>query len=108
MRVENMVSPRTGEKVANQFVISDGAHIVFQSYSSTIAQIDTINHIIIIGEDWNYSRTTGKYRNAFFAEYFSPLADAKAISKVMKEIDESPKNIATISYGRCDWKIIAG
>jgi hypothetical protein len=33
-----------------------------------IADIDWKNKTISIGEDYDYSRTTGKYRNLFFDE----------------------------------------
>lgn len=64
MTVYNMES-RNGNTVANQFIIEDGRRTVFQSYSSTIAVIDRDNKVIEIHPDWDYSRTTGKYRNLF-------------------------------------------
>lgn len=85
MRVYNMVSPRTGEPVANQFIIEDDNKVVFQSYDSMIAEIDYKSNTLTIGEDWDYSRTTGKYRNAFFNVYMPLLNNAKAI-RAMKEI----------------------
>ena len=85
MRVYNMVSPRTGEPVANQFIIEDDNKVVFQSYDSMIVEIDYKNNTLTIGEDWDYSRTTGKYRNAFFNEYMAILNNAKAI-RAMKDI----------------------
>lgn len=86
MIVENMRSPRTGNKVANQFIITDGAHVVFQSYDSTIAEIDFDNRIISIGEDWDYSVTTNKYRNAFFDDMgFSDLASKQGLKKALEK-----------------------
>lgn len=87
MRVYNMTSPRTGEPVANQFIIEDDNKVVFQSYNSMIAEIDYTNNILTIGEDWDYSRTTGKYRNAFFDEYMPLLNNAKAIREMKKIYD---------------------
>ena len=90
MRVYNMVSPRTGVEVANQFVIEGDGTTTFQSYNSTIAVIDWNEHTVKIGEDWNYSNTTGKYRNSFFYDNnFSDMKDTKGIKKVMKEVDEN-------------------
>ena len=84
MRVENMVSPRTGEKVANQFIIEDGHTTVFQSYDSTIVTLVYGAFTeITFGADWDYSRTTGKYRNAFLAEYAPYFADVKNIRKAL-------------------------
>lgn len=90
MRVRNMVSPRTGVEVANQFIIEGDGTTTFQSYNSTIAVIDWGEHTVKIGEDWNYSNTTRKYRNAFFDDnYFLDMKDTKSIKKVMKEVDKN-------------------
>lgn len=86
MTVENMRSPRTGAKVVNQFVITDGCRTVFQSYDSTIAEIDLNTRTITIHEDWNYSATTGKYRNAFFDDMgFGELASKQGLNKAMEK-----------------------
>ena len=51
----------------NQYVIkSDGARI-FQSYD-TIIDIKTDGMVILDKDNWDYSRTTGKYRNKFLNE----------------------------------------
>lgn len=84
MRVRNMVSPRSGREVANQFVITDGKRTTFQSYDSTIVEIDRENKTITVHEDWDYSTTTGKYRNQFMEdEYFSDMADKKGFEYYM-------------------------
>lgn len=89
MTIKNMVSPRTGVEVANQFIIEGDGKTIFQSYNSTIAVIDWNEHTVKIGKDWNYSNTTGKYRNAFFRDNdFSDMADTTGIKKVMKKVDE--------------------
>ena len=80
MHVTNMNSPRTGKPVANQFIITDGDTTVFQSYNSTIATIDRKHGTITLGEDWDYSVTTGKYRNLFFeGEDLTDLASKAGI-----------------------------
>lgn len=52
--------------VPNQFIISyeenNKDYEVFQSYNSMIIKWEN-EKIIEIGNNWNYSRTTGKYRN---------------------------------------------
>jgi len=78
-----MTSPRTGREVANQFIIEDGSRIVFQSYDSMIAEIDKSTRTIKIGDDWNYSVTTGKYRNTFFSEYVPSLNSKQAVLKAL-------------------------
>jgi len=65
-RVENMTSSR-GNTIANQFFIRTDKGCVFQSYSSIIAA--NINGKIYLDSNtWDYSTTTGKYRNQFLGE----------------------------------------
>ena len=79
MKVRNMTSSR-GNAVANQFIISEegrGANgnfiikEVFQSYNSVIA-IRTVwadsTKIELDCNKWDYSTTTGTYRNQFLGE----------------------------------------
>ena len=67
MKVENMTSPQ-GNKVANQFIITDDDNNdYFQSYRSIIAKISQ-GKIYLDEYYWDYSRTTGKYRNEFLNE----------------------------------------
>jgi hypothetical protein len=63
VRVENMVSPRSGREVANQFIMYIDGVKYFQSYNTVIAKIE--NGKTYLDLAWNYSRTTGKYRNQF-------------------------------------------
>lgn len=96
MRVYNMSSPRTGREVCNQFVIENGGVTVFQSYNSTIAEIDRFNRTITIYPDWNYSRTTGKYRNEFFYEEgFGGLASTEDLRKAIKSGEYGDYKIVT-------------
>jgi len=68
MRIEQMTG-RTGQAVANQFIIREAGREVFQSYSSIIAVRSTISGKILLDRDkWDYSVTTGKYRNQFLNE----------------------------------------
>ena len=66
-RVENMISDN-GNFIPNQFILYYDNGKVFQSYSSIIAI--TLNHssVVYLGENWDYSRTTNKYRNKFLNE----------------------------------------
>lgn len=66
MKVQNMASSR-GNKIANQFIITDGNKEVFQSYSSVI--VKRMEGKVYLDEYyWDYSKTTGKYRNQFLGE----------------------------------------
>ena len=54
--------------VKSQFVICDGkGNEYLQSYDSIIVKRD-INNNITLGSDWDYSKTTGKYRNLYLNE----------------------------------------
>ena len=85
MKVQNMTG-RTGRPVANQFIITDTERNketehewkteTFQSYDSIIAKISygiddynsTRMYVYLDSTYWDYSRTTGKYRNEFLGE----------------------------------------
>ena len=69
MKVENMVSNK-GNKIAIQFIIyADNGEVFFQSYESVICKKDNKNNKMYLDENkWDYSVTTGKYRNMFLGE----------------------------------------
>ena len=76
MKVQNMTSNK-GNKIANQFIIHNDNEEYFQSYSSIIAKKVTqwfFNYekketkIFLDEKFWDYSTTTGKYRNQFLNE----------------------------------------
>jgi hypothetical protein len=67
-RVESMDSPKTGRPVANQFVIRTSEGEYFQSYRTIIAFRSYDGRISLDTDSWDYSRTTGKYRNIFLRE----------------------------------------
>lgn len=66
MKVQNLTSAN-GNKVANQFEIRENGKRIFQSYNSVICVIE--NGVVTLDEYyWDYSKTTGKYRNIFLCE----------------------------------------
>ena len=77
MKVSNMTSAK-GNKIANQFIIEDGDIEYFQSYETIIAKKEYGCKNEITGKyetrvtldvnAWDYSVTTGKYRNMFLNE----------------------------------------
>ena len=67
-KVRQMTSNSSGNPVANQFVIYTDEGTYFQSYDSVIAFRDNNRKIILDSYHWDYSRTTGKYRNQFLGE----------------------------------------
>lgn len=66
--VDNMKSPSySGGIIANQFIIRTDTATYFQSYSSVIV-CKTHGKTYLDKSYWDYSRTTGKYRNVFLGE----------------------------------------
>ena len=81
MKVENMISTRSGRVVANQFNISRydeagrAVEHVFQSYESECASLKrTENGLckLTIFRDGFYSRTTAKYLRAWLIDHINP------------------------------------
>lgn len=86
LKVYNMTSERSGREVANQFTIESDNKIVFQSYSSTVVEIDTAEKTVTVHPHWDYSVTTGKYRNQFMRENgFYNMDNKKDFENAMKE-----------------------
>lgn len=84
MKVTNITNSR-GRKVPNQFIIENGNVYTFQSYNSVIAVVNFDNSTITIGGDWNYSTTTSRYRNRFFAGLgLSELSDIVGVREAIK------------------------
>lgn len=78
MKVENLESAQ-GNKVANQFEVTTDNGKFFQSYESVIAYIPNDGSPVQLdAKYWDYSKTTGKYRNIFLGE------DKKATERKIK------------------------
>jgi hypothetical protein len=77
MRVEN-IRGNSGAEVPNQFIIHDGDKVYFQSYR-TIIVMRRDGKTYLDENYWDYSRTTGKYRNIFLGE------DKKTTERKIKE-----------------------
>ena len=71
VHVYNMESSN-GNKVPNQFIIETPQGTYFQSYSTIIARrfwdMDGNKRIQLDENAWDYSVTTGRYRNQFLRE----------------------------------------
>ena len=67
LKVKNMVSSR-GNDIPNQFIIRTDKGCYFQSYNTVICFIDNDNNVFLDENKWDYSTTTGKYRNQFLSE----------------------------------------
>jgi hypothetical protein len=71
MKVQNMTGRNGYSKVANQFIIFDSEFTAFQSYNSIIVKTvfeDGERKVYLDADKWDYSTTTGKYRNQFLGE----------------------------------------
>ena len=69
MKTIQMTSNSSGRPVANQFELFDGlGNRFFQSYRSMIAKISNSGKVFLDKNYWDYSTTTGKYRNRFLNE----------------------------------------
>lgn len=86
-RVRNMDSPRTGKPVANQYIIDAGEMEIFQSYDSIIA-VKTGGNVFLDPQYWDYSVTTGKYRNEFLGE---------SIAETRRKIDDGTYKLADLN-----------
>ena len=85
-----MISGKSVKTVPNQFEIhgrdNDGKHFrIFQSYHTTIAKI-TSNKVFLDVNHWDYSTTTGKYRNIFLNEN-KRLTEKKITNRVYSLAD---------------------
>ena len=69
IKVSNMESSR-GREVPNQFEIRTDDGCYFQSYNSIIVFVPCgrRDKIFLDINNWDYSNTTGKYRNQFLGE----------------------------------------
>ena len=67
-KVNNMTSAK-GNSIPNQLIITDeNGNTLFQSYDSVICKRDKSGNITLDSNFWDYSKTTGKYRNIFLGE----------------------------------------
>ena len=64
LKVENL--EHDGRKVPNQFIIwyeeNNKQYKIFKSYESMIIKWEN-GRMVEVGKDWDYSKTTAKYRN---------------------------------------------
>lgn len=93
MKVRNLEGTR-GNAVVNQFVIEEGRKTWFQSYDSIIVEIDRENEKIIVGCDWDYSRTTTKYLKIFLEQELGLYSEeVEKFKKKLRKAQSSTDNI---------------
>ena len=80
LKVQNL--KHNGRQVPNQIEIfyedNNKYYKIFQSYNSMIIKWEN-SKIIEVGKDWDYSKTTGKYRNLLTRK------NKKEFEKMLKE-----------------------
>ena len=95
IKVLNMSSPRTGCKVANQYIIKDKEHrkVYFQSYDTVVACIESVGRageVVLVRGATDFSRTTSKYLYSFLEGYslINPsFLNKKGIAELIKRGD---------------------
>lgn len=105
MRVTNLTSPRSGAKVANQYVIQADGGEYFQSYDSVIAHL-TIGEdgLIIVSDDYNYSKTTSKYFRQWLKTWGIEDAEVDKLKKILSSAQFGQKYNLTI--GQFDYTVV--
>lgn len=88
-KVRQVISKYTA--VANQFIITTSDGEYFQSYQTVIALRDKSGKVTLDKNNWDYSRTTGKYRNAFLRE---------GIADTRKKIKSGEYALADLNHNR--------
>lgn len=82
MRVQNIINSN-GNRVANQFVISNSRGVLFQSYNSPICQITKKGNVYLT-EDWDYSNTTRKHLYIFLRDNGYEIESRKDVLRNIK------------------------
>jgi hypothetical protein len=67
VKVRNCENKAGNGEVKNQFIIDTPDGIYFQSYKTIIA-LKKNGKVFLDADSWDYSKTTGKYRNEFLHE----------------------------------------
>jgi hypothetical protein len=88
IKVQNLTSSN-GNDVPNQFEIRTEEGVYFQSYSSIIVFVPNEGKTQLDMNKWDYSKTTGKYRNQF-------LGETKA--ETQRKIDKGVYELVDLNY----------
>lgn len=85
--VANLINDN-GRAVANQFVVVENGTIAFQSYASRVCELRGkgmgYEQVVVLGRDWNYSRTTMKHLCKFLRDNnLGHMASAKDIREAI-------------------------
>lgn len=94
--VTNLESPRSGNPVANQFVISTDEGEIFQSYQTPIAE-KKAGRTYIISSNWNYSRTTSKYFHQWLRSFGFTGVEIDTLKKWLNRADYGSELVELVS-----------
>jgi len=78
----------------NQFIMENDKEIIFQSYDSIIAIYEKEKGVLVLGRDWDYSKTTMKHLYLFidneiaYNENLKELFDTKYSNNRRKSIQQ--------------------
>jgi aminopeptidase-like protein len=86
MEIANIISPASGLKVRNQFIITEGAKKSFKSYQTMIAEYED-NKLTLDTNATEYSQTTSKWLYHFIREVTGTTAKVNKAS-LMKAIKQ--------------------
>lgn len=90
MKVENMISDKTGCKVANQYTIKDGNKLYFQSYDTVVVCIigcGRSGEVVLVKGATDFSKTTSKYLYKFLGEnslIYHEFLNKRGINELVK------------------------
>ena len=90
MKISQMTG-RTGKPIANQFILpcDNSGWTYFQSYQTMIAKVGDCGAIYLDKNYWDYSTTTGKYRNQFLNMNKSKTEKAIIAGKIqLKDLNQ--------------------
>lgn len=85
-QITQLINDR-GNAVANHFVIYKDGDIYLQSYNSIVAKIETPFKLVILGRDWDYSRTTSRHLKKFLGDALGFTSSTAELRKAIKDDD---------------------
>jgi len=86
--ITEKMKTKFGNDSKDQVIVHDGDRSVFVSYGTPIAEIAGYGRAVTLDEDyWNYSVTTGQYRNKFLGE---------GVADTRKKIKDGTYKLATL------------
>lgn len=90
-QITNLQSPRSGNPVANQFMISTDKYNIFKSYQTIIAkQNRNTNKITLDKNSWDYSATTLRYLKVF-------LGTSKSKKEIKQDIKQGIYKLSNLN-----------